>query len=47
MSLFKRVFGHERDAAGKSLDRVVLGFIVLAILVTLYACPQLIGSRSF
>jgi hypothetical protein len=38
MSLFKRIFGHERDAAGKSLDRLVLTIIVAGVLIGLYAC---------
>jgi hypothetical protein len=38
VSLFKRVFGHERDAAGKSLDRLVLTLILIAVAVAFYAC---------
>jgi hypothetical protein len=35
--LFKRLFGHERDAAGKSLDRLVFGSIIVGVAVGLYA----------
>ncbi len=39
MTLFKKLFGHERDAAGKSLDRLVLFVvIVVGVLIWLYAC---------
>ena len=38
MSLFKRIFGHERNAAGKSLDRLVLTVILVAVAVALYSC---------
>jgi hypothetical protein len=38
MTLFKKVFGHERSASGKSLDRLVLTLIVVGMLVALYAC---------
>jgi hypothetical protein len=38
MTLFKKIFGHERDAAGKSLDRLVLGCIIVGVLIGLYAC---------
>jgi hypothetical protein len=38
MSLFKRIFGHERDAAGKSLDSLVFGLIIIGALMVLYAC---------
>jgi hypothetical protein len=33
MILFEKIFGHKRDAAGKSLDRLVLGIIVIAVLL--------------
>lgn len=38
MTLFKRAFGQERSASGKSLDRLVLGLIIVGALVGLYAC---------
>jgi hypothetical protein len=38
MTLFKRVFGHERSASGKSLDRLVLTLILFAAAVGFYAC---------
>jgi hypothetical protein len=38
MSPFKRIFGHERDEAGKGLDRAVLTLIVIGVLIGLYAC---------
>ena len=38
MSLFERLFGHERDAAGKSVDRLMLGWIIVAALGGLYMC---------
>jgi hypothetical protein len=38
MKLFKRVFGHERSAAGKSLDRVVLALILAGVAVAVYSC---------
>jgi hypothetical protein len=37
MSLFKRTFGHERDAAGKTLDRLVFGCIIVGVAIGLYA----------
>jgi hypothetical protein len=37
MSLFKRIFGHERDAAGKTLDRLVFGCIIVGVAIGLYA----------
>ena len=37
MSIFKRTFGHERSASGRSLDRLVLGCIVAAVAIGLYA----------
>src|ERR1035437_1544090 len=37
MTLFKKDFGHERDAAGKSLDRLVFGSIIVGVAVGLYA----------
>lgn len=36
MTLFKQFFGHERDAAGKSLDRLVFGSIIVGVAVGLY-----------
>ena len=38
MTLFKKVFGHERSESGKTLDRLVLGLIIVGGLVILYAC---------
>jgi hypothetical protein len=38
MTLFKKIFGHERSESGKSLDRLVLGLIIIVGLVILYAC---------
>jgi hypothetical protein len=38
LTFFKKVFGHERDAAGKSLDRLVLTLIVIGTLFGLYSC---------
>jgi hypothetical protein len=38
MALFKKIFGHERNEAGKSLDRLVLGCIIVGVLIGLYAC---------
>ena len=35
MSLFKRIYGHERSESGKSLDRAVL-VVLLAIAVAAY-----------
>jgi hypothetical protein len=40
MSLFKKIFGHERDPAGKSLDRLVLTLIIIGVLIGLYACHK-------
>jgi hypothetical protein len=37
MSLFKKTFGHERRESGKRLDRLVLGLIIVAVLIGLYA----------
>jgi hypothetical protein len=37
MTIFKRIFGHERDAAGKTLDRLVLGCILVSVAIGLYA----------
>jgi hypothetical protein len=37
MSLFKRTFGHERDAAGKTLDSLVFGCILVGVAIGLYA----------
>ena len=36
MTLFKRVFGHDRDAAGKSLDRLVFGSIIVGVAIGFY-----------
>lgn len=38
MGLFKRTFGHERSASGKSLDRLVLTLILIGVAVCFYAC---------
>ena len=38
MGLFNRIFGHERSASGKSLDRLVLALILVGIAITFYAC---------
>jgi len=38
VSLFKKIFGHDRDEAGKSLDRLVLTLILVGIAVGFYAC---------
>jgi hypothetical protein len=40
MTLFKRIFGHERDAAGKSLDRLVLWCIIAGVVIWFYACHR-------
>jgi hypothetical protein len=37
MSFFKRTFGLERSAAGKTLDRIVFGGIVIAVAIGFYA----------
>jgi hypothetical protein len=37
MSLFKRTFGHERSASGKTLDRLVFGCILVSVAIGLYA----------
>jgi hypothetical protein len=37
MTLFKKDFDQERDAAGKSLDRLVFGSIIVGVAVGLYA----------
>jgi hypothetical protein len=33
MSLFKKLFGHERSESGKSLDRLVLALIVIGVAI--------------
>jgi hypothetical protein len=38
MTLFKKIYGHERSESGKSLDRLVLTCIIFVVLVGLYAC---------
>jgi len=38
MTLFAKVFGHERDAAGKTLDRTVLIVILIVVAASFYAC---------
>jgi hypothetical protein len=38
MTLFKKIFRHERDASGKTLDRTVLILIVVGVCIWLYAC---------
>jgi hypothetical protein len=38
VTLFKRVFGHERSASGQSLDRLMLLLIIVGVLVGFYAC---------
>jgi hypothetical protein len=38
MTLFEKIFGHKRDPAGKSLDRLVFTCIIIAMLIGLYAC---------
>jgi hypothetical protein len=38
MTLFKKLFGHERSASGKTLDRTVLIVILIVTAVALYAC---------
>ena len=38
MALFKKLFGHERNVAGKSLDRLVLSVIIIGLIIGLYAC---------
>jgi len=38
MTLFEKIFGHKRDEAGKSLDRLVFGCIIVGTLIGLYAC---------
>jgi hypothetical protein len=40
MTLFKRIFGHERSASGKSLDRLVLTVILIGVAVGFYACSR-------
>ena len=40
MSLFKRAFGHERSASGKSLDRLVLSLILIAVAVGFETCSE-------
>jgi hypothetical protein len=37
MALFKKIFGHERDATGKTLDRTVIILSVVGVLIWLYA----------
>ena len=37
MTLFKRVFGDERDEAGKTLDYFVFGSIIIGTAVGLYS----------
>ena len=36
MTLFEKIFGHKRDAAGKSLDRLVFGIIFIILLVIFF-----------
>jgi len=36
--LFKKVFGRERDEAGKRLDHLLLTCILAVALIELYAC---------
>jgi hypothetical protein len=38
VTLFKRMFGHERDAAGRSLDRLVLTLILIGVALAIYDC---------
>jgi len=40
MSLFKKAFGHERSAPGKTLDRTVLVLIIVIAAIALYACHK-------
>jgi hypothetical protein len=37
MSIFKRTFGHECSASGKTLDRIVFGCILVGVTIGLYA----------
>ena len=37
MMIFKRIFGHERDAAGKTLDSLVFGCILVSAAIGIYA----------
>lgn len=37
MTIFKRIFGHERSASGKTLDRVVFGCILGSAIFGFYA----------
>jgi len=35
---FRKVFGQERDAAGKTLDRTVLIVILIVVAASFYVC---------
>jgi hypothetical protein len=38
MTSFKKMFGHERSESRKTLDRLTLSLIIVAVLVGVYAC---------
>jgi len=38
MTLFRKLFGHERDSAGMILDYLALGCVAVGVLIGLYAC---------
>jgi hypothetical protein len=37
MTIFKRIFGYERDATRKTLDRIVFGCILVSAIIGFYA----------
>jgi hypothetical protein len=38
MTLFKKLFGHERDQTDRNLDRLALTLILIGLLIGLYSC---------